>query len=631
MNRLASIRLVPHFAACLPFLAPVLVLVFAAPPARAGIEDCVWTLNSGVDPRDLEKEAKFVANHKECLADLVYPEPLIPYAALSGSLDTANQSGALAKVGMAFGDYETCVAKFDLGKATIKQLEPALRPVCDQIHLDCGVFASEGAGQVNSALAENVPLLGLLPCACAAATSGLGIDRLRNQLATAEACGSTISQAADSVAKVGQDALCAVESIWGGCSSDSPPPLPPTGIDAGEAWCAPYGGIKNLSSRTNRPDDFDVVCNDGSTARVHPGRKPETATAAQIAQYKALLDKRNQIMRTANVAWCAAQHSKIRQQYDPKCHDETCRRAIESIWNDYRQEILKRADDPFFPSVRHAETEAFLLAPEYQKRFQQAVNDSIIRDPHAAYGSVLQAYGCKSFLGRKREELCPGEAAYGACKKYVDHNLLRACYQEGFAKSRYANAVMDDPGADPTVRMRLYDCEGFLGRANENLCNDQKGFLICQEAARQGLLDECILAGSTPQHFKAAKKVSGPPAGPPEKWLPENGCESFLGRKGEWLCEDPGGSKRCLQYLPSSAVAVCITPPNQRRISPRHLDEKLAAAGCAKSTSRTANTEILYICPDSTAQRACEGFQAEIGSDIGTLHCQLVPPAEGHG
>ena len=103
---------------------------------------------------------------------------LVPYVALSGSLDVANQSGALNKVGLDFSTYQQCANKVNPGKATVKQLAPVLKPVCGNLNMDCQMFEGTAADEVNEQLASEVPLLSLLPCSCAAATSGLGVEKI---------------------------------------------------------------------------------------------------------------------------------------------------------------------------------------------------------------------------------------------------------------------------------------------------------------------------------------------------------------------------------------------------------------------------------------------------------------------
>ena len=596
-------------------------------PAAADVGSCLSLAYSAADPRDVEKAASFAAHHSECLQDLEPPVPLIPYAALSESLDAANQSGALGKVGLAFGDsYDTCVAKFDLGKVVLKQLEPVLKPVCGTIHLDCDIFEQQAGSEANAQIVNEVPLLGLLPCACAAATSGLGVTKIKELLNKAESCGGTLADAgkavvgvAKGVYKAAETVGCAVESLWGGCSSDDPPPPPPDGISAAADWCAPYGGIQSAQSRTNRPDDFSVVCNDGSKCTVAPGKTPRCATAAQIKQYEQQQAVHDAALRQSNTLWCQQKSGVWRTQYEAQCHDAQCRTEVDGIVAEYVNETLAEANGPRpFPANQIAS----LYAKKYLDRFDDAIDGSIARDPKSGFQTVLTAYSCKWFLGREGEELCPTQHGYEACKRFVDTNLVRVCLQAGQANSKYANKLMDDPNADPTVRMGLYGCKNFLGRTGEKLCDQQKGFEICKQAADRGLVKECI-SSQTQEKYQPGVRTAAHLTGSPEQWLPEHQCKYFLGRHGQWICPNTGGYDVCLEYLASDAVDVCTAPSVPRRISRRFLEEELGHIQCVPTWPHDGPIVVrktVYLCPDARAVADCEKLKPDFA---GGTECQV--------
>ncbi len=124
------------------------------------------------------------------------PPTLVPYAALSGSLDFANKSGALGKVGLGFGNsYGQCVSNTDVGTVAANKQAPILKPVCGPLNLDCAALDGPAAGHANAQLANQFPLLGLMPCACAAATSKLGVQKIADTLKTARECGATLAEA----------------------------------------------------------------------------------------------------------------------------------------------------------------------------------------------------------------------------------------------------------------------------------------------------------------------------------------------------------------------------------------------------------------------------------------------------
>ena len=134
-------------AACILLLSSLYLL--PSNKTMAGVDDCLKAALNTANPSDLKKAAAFATSHPSCLANLA-PPTLVPYIALSGSLDAANQSGALNKVGLGFSSYEQCAEKINPGKQTVKQLAAVLKPVCGTLNMDCGIFdgpaADEGRG-----------------------------------------------------------------------------------------------------------------------------------------------------------------------------------------------------------------------------------------------------------------------------------------------------------------------------------------------------------------------------------------------------------------------------------------------------------------------------------------------------
>lgn len=214
--------------------------------ASAGVDDCLKTALNAANPKDLERAAAFASQHPTCLQNLV-PPTLVPYLALSGAVDVANKSGALDEVGLGFGNsYTQCKNNLDPGQHAVKQLKPVLQPVCGTLSMNCQMFEGSAADEVNSELTSEVPLLGLMPCACAAATSGLGVERLVELLKTGQQCGATLQELAEAlndtagaITDAGQALLegaaglvsdlgCAVF----GCDEEKPLPMPAENFDA---------------------------------------------------------------------------------------------------------------------------------------------------------------------------------------------------------------------------------------------------------------------------------------------------------------------------------------------------------------------------------------------------------------
>ena len=303
-------------------------------PASAGIDDCVSAALNAADPNDLKLAAKFAAHHSECLPDLVPPE-VIPYVLFSGSLDAANQSGALDQVGLAFGNsYSQCVNNLDFGKTAISKLSTVLSPICDNPLLsevlNCNDLEGDAANEVNAGIASKIPILAYAKCGCAAATSGLGVEKIKDLVQKTKKCGATLAEIGDFFAKGGKGAYkagkkvveaakdlgCKVYKLFGGGCSEAPPP--PTGASEAANFCQSQGGsVISLESPGNQPNNYDVRCNNGAACLVEPGRKPYCETKAE---YETYLEN----MEAANTQWCADRSAQHRDVYLSRCHDDHC-------------------------------------------------------------------------------------------------------------------------------------------------------------------------------------------------------------------------------------------------------------------------------------------------------------------
>jgi hypothetical protein len=126
------------------------------------------------------------------------------------------------------------------------------------------------------------------------------------------------------LAGAGKAAFCAVYSIFGnGCSSSEPPP--PTGLSNGNAWCAARGGMASFLSKTNQPDDYSVICGDGSKCRVKPGGDAACATAAELAAHRAQQIALAEADFKANLPQWQAEFDS---RWLNKCVDEACKTAL---------------------------------------------------------------------------------------------------------------------------------------------------------------------------------------------------------------------------------------------------------------------------------------------------------------
>lgn len=482
--------------------------------AKAGLDDCLGAVFSAADPNDLALAANFVADHGECLPNFV-PPTLVPYLAVSGTLDGLNQSGALNKAGLGFGnrDYNACTAQFDIGKQGIAKLMPVIGPVCKNLGLSCSSLANGVGNASNAQLQSEIPFLGLLPCSCAVATSGLGAEKLKDIVNKTQSCGvalqdvgKVLGDGAKGAYAIGKSAVqtgenivqagvCAVESLFGGCDSSDPPPPPPTGISEANNWCAPHGGLKEALSKTNQPNDYSVRCNDESACVIRPGKTPACSTGAQIAAHKELLKQQQDALRQKNIGWGNVQKGVWGSLSSAKCSDDKCRFGVKLLTTAYILEAVKKANEGILPSEAAFIAEIPALKKPFLKEVEAQVNQSIIRDPHALAKDVLSAYGCSAWHNHANQSLCPNKAAYEACKNFVDKNQWELCYLAGDENSKYENKAASDPNGNLATRLALDDCKLLLGKPGQYLCGQAKGYEICMAAKAKGLTKKCLLAG----------------------------------------------------------------------------------------------------------------------------------------
>jgi hypothetical protein len=420
-----------HFAT-VARLALAVVAVSVAPSAHAGIDDCLKTAVSTVNPDDLKKAANFAAQHPQCLSNLV-PPTLVPYTALSGSVDVANQSGALGKVGLGFSTYGQCRDKLDPGKQSLKALSPVLKPVCGMAGMSCASLEGAAADEINSQATQQVPMLSLLPCACAAATSGLGVERMMSLLKSAEQCGNTLEEvgealgdAAKGVYKGGEAAVdlgkksadtavklvgelgkvleslgCAlgVGKVFGGCEV--------TAVTVGNKFCKAHGGTVGVYSNSNKPNDYDVVCKDQTACSIKPGKAPECFNIAEVnAKWEAHLKKQEEML-AFNQGWCASRRDVLIGRHYPRCRDNGCRAATGLVLASFNAECAQ--------SIHHGANWTALFGGPYFTQVEKLVKESVLRDPGATAADRLGYQLCRPFMGREGQFLCEHNEGFKAC------------------------------------------------------------------------------------------------------------------------------------------------------------------------------------------------------------------------
>jgi hypothetical protein len=246
-----------------------------------------------------------------------------------------------------FGDIPTiCLFAFD----TDLEVEKDVHMVADQVSQDIRsayvafksgdvvtgteVLLSLGAGKavvcqmvdnaVGGGIIGRTPLLGTLAKGACAGFVGAVIDGVTGLIKGGV---GLAEKGVVAIAGAGKAAACAVYSLIGsGCSSAEPPP--PTALGNAAAWCAARGGIAAFKSKSNQPDDYSLVCNDGAQCKAKPGGYTACATAAEMAAHKAQQIANAEIEFQAKLPQWQAEFDS---RWLGKCPDGPCKASIGQI------------------------------------------------------------------------------------------------------------------------------------------------------------------------------------------------------------------------------------------------------------------------------------------------------------
>lgn len=539
--------------------------------ASAGLDDCLKAALNTANPDDLKKAAAFATNHPTCLSNLV-PPTLVPYVALSGSLDAANQSGALNKVGLGFSSYQQCADKVNPGKQTVKQLAPVLQPVCGALNMDCKMFEGDASDQVNTQLASEVPLLSLLPCSCAAATSGLGVEKIAQLVKETKQCGATLAQvgealgdAAEGMYDIGGDAVelggdaanealklgesivnsigsvgCAISKLWGGCG-DSPPP---SAYSVGVAICKPHQGLWQLSSASNQPNDISLSCNDGLRCEAKPGKATQCQQGLSKAQSdKAEADKvlADAALREANPNACLLRGGELKKGYDLRCHDAQCKAATFFVAAEYADTCTKGSN--FIP-VAAAQWTLNGEKP-FVDKFEKMIIESIQRDANTPPLELLATYDCRPFLGRPEQSLCKWQGGYDVCKKLVDAGKMQKCRLAGGGEYPLLSI-------NPAVL-------GALGKAN--VAKTPAATASQSEPTVLTDVSPAVIAnGSLLRATQAASSTERPSIAVSDAFLANaanKGCHPYQDQRDSLQCDNQAGFDECVQAVNRNMLKQC--------------------------------------------------------------------------
>lgn len=443
---------------CLCFLS----LISYALVGAASVGDCLKSALSAANPADVAKAAKFASQHPSCIPNFVPPE-LVPFAALSAAVDGANQSGALAQLGLAFGsnNYGQCVSNLDPGKHSAKALAPVLKPVCSTLKLECGMFEGGAANEVNTQLAQKYPLLSMMPCACAAATSGLGVEKLVELVKVTQSCGALLADAAallndasKGVYKTGEVLVntteqgavivgdlvddfvgalksvgCTVAKVFGGCKSSKP-----TAYGAANKFCAARGGLKQFSSVSNDANEFTLQCNDLTRCSAKPGKPVACMDGNAVKASEQKTAQQYAVQRATNENYCKGRTETLHSLYEGKCHDAQCKLATGFVLSEWRQKCIKENNENVpsgwtYDNYPPGNAVNWLTGKEplFKPQLETYVVESIMRDPNASEFDKMAAQNCQPFLGRAGEYLCPNQAGFEVCVSLAKAKQVKMC------------------------------------------------------------------------------------------------------------------------------------------------------------------------------------------------------------
>ena len=83
------------------------------------------------------------------------------------------------------------------------------------------------------------------------------------------------------------------------------------------------------------------------------------------------------------------------------------------------------------------------------------------------------------------------------------------------------------------------------------------------------------------------------------------GCNYFLGRAGQWLCEQDAGYEACSRYVDQGSADICYHTglPGQRYASAEAVAQTLNASGCTLTESAAG-----FVCDDEKSLETCRSY-----------------------
>lgn len=354
--------------------------------------------------------------------------------------------------------------------------------------------------------------------------------------------------------------VCLVEALWGGCDADTPPP--PTGYSEAHKFCGPYGGLKAMISRTNRPDDYSVICNDGSRCILEPGKKPRCATAAQIAKHKAELTTKAAVeYESGKLVWA----KDFDSTWTSGCPDAQCKGAMAVVRTGTLLEAKRQHEaDPTeqWPLIAgrisaSAEVEAEKVMAEANARTTAKAADAwqviLVVKWSKDCADALCVADIKALVQKTHDEtLALQNARPDQSSLSIQGEVFRKYgpqYQSAVDASKKRVAVLADPSSPPPARLRALGCKALLGRADQYLCEDAKAWQLCVTYVKERQAQVCTSPQLGP-YADRARTIS---------ILAGQGCAHQGNADLVFKCarERPGGLELCNKLKANGVPVVC--------------------------------------------------------------------------
>lgn len=272
---------------------------------------------------------------------------------------------------------------------------------------------------------------------------------------------------------------------------------------------------------------WSPLCHD-STCKAGIAKMADQYTAEiqdpdAITQYgsfgaaKAALDKKYNARAELAMAISQAKYEKFEKQgavaalgfalrWSPKCLDDACKSGIAKMSEQYRADMHDAgANDSYgsFAAVKLALDKKYDTGAALAIALSKERNKALRADVTAPADQRLSAFGCRSYLGLKRQWLCKANESFDVCKDYARQGSVDMCAQLGsqvhfYSASPSLERVLRQGGCIPGKTAKLatqclsgsgrYNCDALVRGGSGITCKGPS--LLIVNAARASILAE---------------------------------------------------------------------------------------------------------------------------------------------